>query len=196
MPRPWAHHAGHPERRRVLKEMFRWGVRSLALVAVLSCHCAPAPEENEPVARLIEDLPPVSRPSPEAVQFDWPWCDVQVPPLADCGEWGAVSDVGASVSPEYVCLLTGGLKKRLTNGEWSSLPELRVCRGTAPQQSPGPPPTASLGRSVWHTWLRGRLPKETEVWAILDEDSGRIVYDVGGVGEEEFVVLPNKPANK
>lgn len=151
-----------------------------ALMLILPfCGCASEPVEDLQVPRLMEGLPQVPNvPSSEAVQFEWPWCDVRVPPLSDCGEWGSVSDVGSGISAELVCLLAAGVKERLTEREWSGLPEFRVCR------------------TQTHTWIRGDLPGEKrEVWAVVDEASGRIVYDIAGLAEEEFVALPKAQAN-
>jgi hypothetical protein len=127
------------------------GNNSLAIVAqtipfivIVSCVSSP-----------LEDLPPVA--TPGIVIVDWPWCDVEVPPLLDCGEWGSPYDVGSTIKEETVCRLAEELKRCLKPGDWARIEGIRTCRARMTHIIVDLPD------------LRG------EVWVILDEESGAAV---------------------
>lgn len=125
------------------------------------------------------DLPAVTDPaSTDAVSFDWPWCDVAVPPLMGCGEWSSVEDIGTYIEPRHVCLLTSELKRNLDLDEWAEVRELVVCRSLVP-------PTGSNGEidiedKVGRTWIKAELTERAlVVTAVLREETGEISYHRG-----------------
>ena len=119
----------------------------------------------------LENVPPVADPAdrPQS-QVDWSWCETEMPPLEDCGEWGSVSDIGGSVRAEDVCKLGIALREYLVTRNWQDSPiNVRVWRAYKP----------STNQQFGLTHLRVAIPdKVLSLWVVLDEETREITVYV------------------
>jgi hypothetical protein len=113
-------------------------------------------------------------------RFDRPWCEVEIPPLTDCGEFGSVSDIGDFISEKHVCSLGTSMRGWLAKREWESFENVRVCR-TGKWIDP-PEPGESIARDrprIWWTHIKVDIPERgLHLWIVLDERTGEIAFHV------------------
>jgi hypothetical protein len=136
------------------------------VASTLSC----APAEN---GRSPESIPNAGSPSnTKGVPFDWPWCDVAVPPLSDCGEFGSPSDIGGRIRAEHVCTLSKALKQELSVRRRPAPSAVEVCHSVIARNGADPIVTDQL------TYLRAKfLDGRPAIWIFLNERTGEIIID-------------------
>ena len=143
----------------------------IVALSVIILACADDPRES---------LPPVAgRVDQTEADFEWPWCEVPIPSLHGCGEFGSLSDIGDFISEQNVCTLIGALHQWLAVRHWETFENVRVCRTS--QWVVAPELGESIARDrprVWLTHIKVDIPEHgIQLWVFLHEATGEVTFD-------------------
>ena len=114
----------------------------------------------------------------DVVQIDWPWCEVEIPPVRADFDVCPIEEIGREIEPERVCTLLKGLKDWMENppearptqlqpGDWNHIRSIIVCRWGLPTVHP---PATARSERVIH--IEADVPERPRLyWAELEEQA-------------------------
>lgn len=126
------------------------------------------------------DLPPVAGlVDQREIQFEWPWCDAELPRVRECGEFGSLSEIGGVIAEESVCTLVSALQEWLAARSWNMVDTVKVCRTDWFDVASVRDSSSSERQPTWSTYLVADIPeRRTSVNVFLNEETEEITFRV------------------